>query len=279
MDVRRIGPVGAEVADLDLASLDGPADFAALRALWLEHGLLVFRDQQLTPGGLAEFAAGFGELDVYPFRPALDGHPHVTAIVKEAHERANFGAGWHTDGSWKPCPPSATVLHAVELPPAGGDTLFADASAAWRDLPAEQREALADLRGVYTPALIHAEGGAHAAVAAGRSGVETDADRALAESEVEHPLIRCHPETAAPSIFCTPVHTHRIVGRTREESLPILEGLMAHATQPRYLTRLVWRPGTVAIWDDRRLFHDAQNDYHGHRREMWRVIVRGDRPR
>lgn len=285
MSYRRIrvipdtGPLGAEVAGIDLACELDAETVAELRRAWLLHGVLFFHDQTLSPAAQAAFGARFGELDVYPFVQALDAHPNVIPIIKEADATLNFGGGWHTDTSYLECPPMATLLYAVEVPEHGGDTLFADAAAAWDDLSAGLRETLAGLIGIYSPKIVHGRDGAYAGMAAkAQLGSAISGATEGVEAEVEHPLIRTHPETGRRSIFCSKYHTDRIKGWTREESLPILDFLMAHMTQAKYVTRFHWRPGSLAIWDNRRLFHHALNDYHGQRRHMHRVIVRGDRP-
>jgi taurine dioxygenase len=275
MELHRRAPIGAEITGVDLASdLDAPTR-DAIRAAWLEHRVLFFRDQHMDPAAQVRFASLFGEPDVYPFRDALPDHPFVVPIAKEKGDTANFGGGWHTDGSWQARPPRATVLHALEVPATGGDTLFADTTAAFHGLSEGLQQTLLGLCGVYTPSLVHGRDALHAAV----SGDGYDEGAAeLAGAEVVHPLVRTHPDTGARSIFCTPVHTHRIEGWTREESTPLIEFLMTHATAERYVVRFSWRPGTVALWDNRCLFHNALNDYAGERRCMHRVIVRGEEP-
>ena len=277
MESRPLAPFGAEIVGVDLAAELDAGTIDALRAAWRAHKVLVFRDQRIDPAAQVRFASLFGTPDVYPFRAALPDDPLVVPIVKEPDETANFGGGWHTDGSWQAHPPKATVLHAVDVPPRGGDTLFADTAAAFRDLSDGLRRTLLGLEGIYTPALVHGRDADHAAVAGDRRGHEEGA-AALAEAEVVHPLVRTHPDTGERSIFCTTVHTHRIRGWTREESTPLLEFLMDHATREQHVVRVRWQPGTVALWDNRCLFHNALNDYPGERRCMHRVIVRGERP-
>lgn len=260
------GPISAEV-------------WENIRQAWLAFGLLCFRNQHLSPLQQAQFAQAFGELDVYPFMRASESHPNVIELVKERWSQTNFGGLWHTDTSYLPDPPKATVLYAVEVPESGGDTLFADARAAYDDLPAPLRDRFANARGVYSPRLVHGLGGTYDDEAAQADlGVRYGGDPDRAEAEVEHPLFRTHPESGRKSIYCSLAHTASIVGMSREASLPVLRELSRHATEDRYVTRLRWQPGTLAIWDNRCLFHNALNDYHGQRRHMRRVIVRGDRP-
>lgn len=277
MKLDAIGPVGVDVSGIDLTRPLDATTADALRSAWRAHGLLCFRDQPITPEDQVRLASCFGAPYIYPFRPALAGHPHVIRIVKTPQDRTNFGGGWHTDGSWQREPTRATVLRAIEVPPRGGDTLFADTAAAFRDLSAAMQQTLLDLTGIYIPELIHGAGARHAAIAGDQSEAQENSV-AVPRGEVEHPIIVAHPETGAPSIYCTPVHTHRIKGWSRAESLPLFEFLMTHATQSKYVTRLTWRTDTVVVWDNARLFHNALNDYPGMRREMHRVIVRGTRP-
>ena len=169
----------------------------------------------------------------------------------------------------------------MEVPDEGGDTLFADAGAAYEDLSDGMKRLLGGLTGIYSPSIVHGKNGAYAHLAARSGDPETGFgdSAAMAEMEVEHPLVRTHPETGRKSIFCSRAHTHRIKDMTREESLPLLGFLDEHLRQPRYVTRFHWTEGALAMWDNRCLFHYALNDYQGKRRHMLRVIVKGDRPR
>lgn len=275
-----IGPIGALVAGVNLSSPLAPAAFDEIKRAWLAHGVLFFRDQHLSPTEQAAFAAKFGELDVYPFMKALDSHPNVIPIIKEPDAKVNFGGGWHTDTSYMECPPMATMLYAVDVPDEGGDTMFADASAAYESLSSGMKRLLDGLTGIYSPKVVHGKNGAYAQLAAksGDLGSAYGGNEAFAESEVEHPLIRTHPETGRKSIYCGRAHAHRIKDMSREESLPIFGYLNEHLTQSQYVTRFKWSPGTLAMWDNRCLFHYALNDYDGKRRQMHRVIVKGNRP-
>lgn len=276
-----VGRVGAVVSGVDLSRPLPAGVFDEIKRAWLRHGVLFFRDQSLAPAEQAAFAARLGELDVYPFMQAVDSHPNVIPIIKEPDAKVNFGGGWHTDTSYLERPPMATLLYAVEVPDEGGDTLFADASAAYDDLSAGMKRLLDGLMGIYSPKVVHGKDGAYAHLAAQSNdlGAAYGGNEAFAESEVEHPLIRTHPETGRKSIYCSRAHTHRIKDMTREESLPIFTYLNEHLTRRQYVTRFKWTRGSLALWDNRCLFHHALNDYHGKRRHMHRVIVRGEQPR
>ena len=274
-----IGPVGAIVTGVDLAGPISNETIDEIHAAWLAHHVLFFRDQKLTPKQQAEFAAHFGTLDVYPFMDAVDEHPNVIPIIKEADAELNFGGGWHTDTSYLEQPPKGTLLYALEVPEQGGDTLFADCHAAYEDLSEGMKRFLLNASGIYSPKLVHGAGGAYTQVAAKENlGHAYGGDAAFAEGEVEHPLIRTHEESGVKSIYCGKFHTHRIKGWTREESLPVINYLNKHLANEKYVTRFHWEVGSLAMWDNRCLFHNALNDYQGKRRHMHRVIVQGVRP-
>ncbi|MCB1692485.1 MAG: TauD/TfdA family dioxygenase [Pseudomonadales bacterium] len=275
-----VGPVGAIVRGADLSKPLDDAVREEIRDAWHTHHVLFFRNQSLAPADQAAFAAHFGDLDVYPFMKAVDQHPNVIPIIKEPDAKVNFGGGWHTDTSYLERPPAATVLYAVEVPDEGGDTLFADATAAYEDLSPGLRRMLDGVVGIYSPKIVHGKDGAYAKLKASSPdlGPAYGGNEAFAESEVEHPLIRTHPATGKKSIYCGRAHTHRIKDMTREESMPIITFLNEHLTQEKYVTRFKWEPGTLAMWDNRSVFHYAMNDYDGKRRHMHRVIVQGELP-
>lgn len=276
----RIGPVGAVVSGVDLSQPLGPEVVQEIHSAWLQHHVLFFHDQDLKPPAQARFASYFGELDQYPFMQPVDESAYVIPIIKEADATMNFGGDWHTDTSYKTHPPKATLLYAVEVPPKGGDTLFADATAAYEALSPAMRASLESWQGIYSPKLVHGQGGDYKTVAAKKNlGGAYGGDAGFAESEVEHPLIRTHEETGNKSIFCSKPHTVNIKGWTREESLAIFRFLTKHLTSDEFVTRFKWQAGSLAMWDNRCLFHNALNDYQGYRRHMHRVIVKGGRPR
>lgn len=274
-----IGPVGAVIGGVDLSHELSEQVIQEIHHAWLQHHVVFFRNQYLSPQQQADFSARFGELDVYPFMQPVDGHPNVIPIIKEASAKLNFGGAWHTDTSYKQIPPKATVLYAVEVPEEGGDTLFADATFAYESLSMSLKACLEDLTGIYSAKMVHGIDGGYNQVAAKKGlGKAYGGDAEFAELEVEHPLIRTHAETGRKSIYCSKPHTHRIKGWTREESLAIFGFLTQHLTQETFVTRFKWAQGSLAMWDNRCVFHHALNDYQGKRRHMHRVIVKGERP-
>ncbi len=268
------GALGAEVLGLDVNRLD-TSGAAWLRAALLEHQLLAIRGQQLEPRSFSDFAGLLGKREVYPFSEPIDEDPFVVPIVKEPDDQEVFGGIWHTDSSYLEKPPSLTLLHAVELPVQGGDTLFANMYAVFESLSPALREVLSRLRGIYTADLVHGSSGAFAAAAgADRNRREPDD----VPAEVSHPIVRTHPETGRKAIYAGLAHTREFTGFTRAESLPLLEYLDGVARLPEFGARLAWQAGTVAIWDNRCVQHYALDDYPGERRVMHRIIIAGDRP-
>lgn len=264
------GPIGAERADLDFRS----ADPDALRAALYEHQLLVLRNQTLDPVSFTRAAEQLGALDVYPYAEPIEGSPHVVAVVKEPEDESNFGGDWHTDTAYVTEPPGITLLLAVEVPATGGDTLFADTVGAFARCSEGLQRTLRGLAGHNTASLVHASGGGYAAVT-GQSVTLKATDRA---TEAVHPLVIAHPETGREALFFSLIHTSHLVGMTRMESLPLLKALHGMVTAAENVSRLRWQPGTLAIWDNRAVQHYPLNDYAGQRREMHRIILKGDRP-
>ena len=264
------GPLGAERADLDFRN----ADTEELHRALYDHKLLVLRNQALDPTAFTAAASRLGELDIYPYAEPVPGHPHVVAVVKEPEDESNFGGDWHTDTAYVPEPPAITLLYAVEVPDAGGDTLFADAVRAFASCSEGLAATLRELTAHNTASLVHQPGAGYAGVT-GQSVTLKEADR---ETEADHPLVIAHPETGREALFFSLIHTSHFTGMTRLESLPLLKALHAQVVAPENVSRLHWQPGTLAIWDNRAVQHYPLNDYAGKRREMHRIILKGDRP-
>jgi len=240
--------------------------------VWPEHGMVVLRAQNLTPQQQLRLATAFGEPDIYPFLEGVEGIPEITAVLKRETETVNFGGVWHTDTSYQKLPPMATMLQAIELPPIGGDTLFSNQEMAYEQLSDGLKDTLGGLR------VICAAG--KAKVAATRtarieeSGKSVDIDEFVAS----HPAVRTHPETGRRSLYVSPGHAVRFDGWTEEESAGLLSYLFQHQIAPEFQCRLSWGVGDIAIWDNRSALHYPLNDYHGHRRLLHRITLKGDRP-
>jgi len=268
--VRRMaGAIGAEIGGVKLHPDLPGAVIAELRRLWLEHLVLFFRNQELTPQELAAVARRFGEVVHYPFLKGLDEAPEVIQVAKLEHETVNFGGLWHTDTAYLAEPPMATMLIAREVPPHGGDTLFASLYAAHDALSDGMKQMLAPLRAVNSSSKAEKS----------RTREDRSANEAPRVLEAEHPVVRTHPETGRKALYVNGGHTLRFVGMTEAESAPLLEYLFAHQERPEFTCRFHWEPGSTAFWDNRCALHNPINDYHGFRRVMHRVTLAGDRPR
>jgi taurine dioxygenase len=272
------GAFGVYVNNVDLAK--DVDDFSAekLRSLLLKHRLLVFRDQKLDAESLRDLGRHLGTLDVHPFIEALPGMPEVIAVVKEADEKQNFGGGWHSEVSFYEKPAMGTMLYAVETPDEGGDTLLADCVLAYDALSNETKDEIKDLVALHSAEHVYGKGGIYEKRATGKvSGTQT-ANMDAAEGQVGHPMVRTIPETGEKVLYVNLAFTVGIEGRETDEARPFLNELTKHAVDDAFVTRLKWKPGTLAVWDNRSTQHYALNDYEGQRREMLRVVIAGERP-
>jgi taurine dioxygenase len=275
LDVRPIsGALGAEVGNVDLSAELDDSTIADIRAAFLDHHVLVFRDQHLGPEQQMEFGRRFGELDTHPFVDGNPEHPEVIDIVTEADDPLNFGGGWHSDLTFLESPDLGSILYAVELPEVGGDTLFANQHAAYDELSDTMKELLDGLSAVHSAAAQYGDGGLSTRSEA-MSTKNTDASHAT----VEHPLVRTHPETGRKALFVNRGFTVGIAGMRGGEARALLGYLMPHAVKERFTCRVAWEPGTLTMWDNRSVQHYALHDYAGRRRHMRRVTIKGDRPR
>jgi len=264
--------VGAEILGINLLETVSDAQIAEIRKIWLQHSVVFFREQPLEPGAFQAFARRFGEIIEYPFVKGLPEFPLIVPVLKLPHEKHNFGGVWHTDTTYLQEPPMATMLIARELPPVGGDTLFASNYAAFEGLSPALQDTLRTLTGVNSSA--------KAAVTHSREDRVADSatDKGRSELNSEHPVVRTHPETGRQALYVNPGHTTRFVGWTEEESAPLLNYLFEQQVKPEYTCRFVWRPGSIAFWDNRCALHNPINDYHGHKRLLHRITLKGDKP-
>lgn len=273
MEIKRIaGALGAELHGINLAQPLSPESAQGIRAALLEHQVIFFRDQDLAPAAFMQFAQAMGQPVEYPFVKGLEGYPCVIEVKKLEHERINFGGIWHSDTTYLEEPPMGSMLLAREVPPYGGDTLFASQYLAWESLSDTMKTSLHGLVGISSSA--------KADVSKTREDRRKSAgrDSAPVELRAEHPLVRTHPETGRKALYVNIAHTAGIKGMTPEESTPLLEFLFAHQVRPEFTCRFSWRPHSLAFWDNRCVQHNPVNDYHGHRRVMHRITLAGDRP-
>jgi taurine dioxygenase len=269
---RRIaGALGAEISGLDLSRPLAADGLAELRRLWLEHLVVFFRDQPLSPAQFMAFAQQLGEPIEYPLVKGLPDFPKIIEVKKLEHERVAFGGIWHTDTAYLQRPPMASMLLAREVPPAGGDTLFANMYAAFEALSPALQDLLEGLRAVNSSTKADAS-------KTREDRVRTDA-KEKSDFVAEHPVVRTHPETGRKALYVNSGHTVRFAGWTEEESAPLLKYLYEVQTRPEFTCRFSWQRGSIALWDNRCAQHNPVNDYHGYRRVMHRITLAGDTPR
>jgi taurine dioxygenase len=267
---RLAGALGVEIIGIDLR--DASEEQARLvHGALLEHLVVFVRDQDLSPAQLLAFASSIGRPIEYPFIAGIEGFPHVIEVLKREDERVNFGGVWHSDTTYLDEPPMASMLLAREVPPYGGDTIFANMYMALEALSPRLQEMLASLRAVNSSA--------KADVSKTREDrIRSDGRPDAHDYEAIHPVVRTHPETGRRSLYVNVAHTVRFDGMTEEESAPLLEYLFRHQVRPEFTCRFGWEVGSLALWDNRCTLHNPVNDYHGFRRRMLRVTLAGDRP-
>ena len=272
IDVRPLaGACGAEIAGVDLSALDDRT-FDAIHRAFLDHLVIFFRDQRLTPDQHVAFSRRFGDLRISDQYLPLDGHPEIIEIVKEPDATGIVGNLWHSDESFLPQPALGSVLYMKQCPAFGGDTMFANQYLAYEALSPGMQAMLDGLRAVYSDASLAQRN-------AGRSLKINPKAAKRASTESLHPVVRTHPETGRKSLFVHRPYTVRFDGMTEAESAPLLEFLYAHCARPEFTCRFRWTEGAVALWDNRCALHYALNDYSGQRRYAHRTTVIGDTPR
>jgi taurine dioxygenase len=270
LTITRLSPsVGAEIAGIDLRRGLGRKQVEAIEQALAQHELLIFRDQQITADDLIAFGRRFGELTVHPFAPS-DGSAPVLITFRNDEKTPPFGTDvWHSDETFRPCPPMATVLCAKEVPALGGDTVFASMSAAYAGLSDRLQQLISGLEAIHDIKPFRVLFGS------------SEADRRkLQEIELRyppqlHPVVRVHPVSGRKVLFVNPQFTIAINGMEERESRALLDILFQQAQVPEYQFRLHWQPNTIAMWDNRSTQHYAVHDYYPQRRHMDRVTISG----
>jgi taurine dioxygenase len=268
------GTVGAVVRGVDLSEQMDETTVGEIRGAFLAHHVLFFYDQDLTPEAQLRFGRTFGELDTHPFVEGTEEHPEIIEIITEPDDVLNFGGGWHSDVTFLEEPDLGSILYALEVPPFGGDTLFADQHAAYEALSDTMKDLLGGLVAQHSAGPQYAEGGYSTL---SRSMKTKSPEHA--EGVVGHPLVRTHPETGKKALYVNPSFTIGIEGMRMDESMALLGFLFHHMVREPFTCRFRWSRGSVAMWDNRSVLHYALFDYRGHRRRMRRITVKGDRPR
>jgi taurine dioxygenase len=268
---------GAEITGLDI-SRPLPAEIlAAVKQAWADHSVVWFPNQPLTHDQLEAFTLQFGAFGWDPYVKAIEDRPHILEVRREPEETASvFGGAWHSDWSFQPTPPAATLLHAKVIPPVGGDTLYADGYRAFEALSPAMQDILTSLRAVHSASRPYGPQGAYATEEPGRS--MTILWSAEAEKTHSHPIVRTHPVSGRRALFVNPVYTVGIEGMTEAESTALLGFLFKHMTQDDFVLRHVWSANMLTMWDNRCALHNATGGYDGHRRVLHRTTVAGEAP-
>lgn len=263
LEVTPVTPrLGAMVDGVDLREPLSAELTASIRAAWLDHQVLFFRDQDLTLDQHRDFARAFGELYIHPTFPGPEGYPEALPIRTTAKTKKAAGEGWHTDVSAAAEPPSASILRLVEVPPCGGDTLFCSMYDAYDALSDHWKRFIDPLDARHDA---HARHG-------GEFGVTGDHPHAV------HPVVRTHPETGRKALYVNQGFTMSIEGMSAAESRATLDFLFQHCQDPAFHVRFSWEPNSIAMWDNRSVMHNAIYDYHPNVRRGYRFTVVGDRP-
>ena len=265
------GGLGAEINGVNIAQPLENEVASEIRRAFLDHLVIFFRNQELTPRRQLAFAQQFGQPMEYPQMKGLPECPLVTEIIKLEHERVNFGGVWHSDTTYLERPPMASLLYSIEIPPYGGDTLFANQYMAYETLSEGLKKTLKSLVGVNTSTKPE--------VAKTRENRLHDTGTELKVLGAVHPVVRTHPETERKALYVNDAHTTHFKGWSEEESRSLLDYLFEHQVRPEFTCRFRWEQGSLALWDNRCVQHNPINDYQGFRRIMHRVTLAGDAPR
>ncbi len=273
---RLAGALGAEVRGLDLSRPLGASDVAVLRAALTEHLVVTVPDQSMSLDDLERVTDELGGRAVTPFVKPLPDRPYVIRVLKEREDKLNFANAWHSDLSYLEAPPSFTCLYAHDVPDYGGDTVFQNQYLAYETLSEGLKATLKHLRAVHSAGAAYGTGGYLDRVKDKMSTAIVPSDEAF--QEFVHPAVIRHPDSGRAALYVNPVYTKRFEGWSVPESQALLQHIYRHQTNENFTCRVRWAKGTLTIWDNRATQHNALNDYHGQRREMFRTSVAGGRP-
>jgi taurine dioxygenase len=274
------GALGAEIHGVDLSQPLDDATFSEIHQAFLDHLVIFFRAQDITPRQHKAFGRRFGSFHIHPFvSSTLKDHPEIMQVRKTAGDRLNFGGAWHSDVTFEEKPPLGTLLYAKEVPEYGGDTLFANMYLAYETLSDGMKQLIDGLQAVHSARNIYGNSGAYAAdqYRIGMHGMGVITDDA-AEQTVAHPVVRTHPETGRKLLFVNLSFVTGFRNMSERESEPLLRFLCEHAVTEDFTCRFRWEPGSLAVWDNRCVQHYALNDYPGRSRLMHRLTINGDKP-
>lgn len=263
---------GATIHGVDLSQPLDSETVADIRAAWLRHRVLAFADQQMDDDALERFTVAMGGFGEDPFFDPIEGRKNIAAILREADEQAPlFAENWHSDWTFLERPPAGTCLMAIDIPPTGGDTLFADQVAAFDALPESRKDELRGLTAIHSARLAYAPDGTYGEKDAGRSMAITPDESANATQR--HPLVRKHPETGVEALFSCAGYIVGIESMDDASAMGLLVELLSWQTRDEFVYRHKWQPNMLVMWDNRAVLHKATGGYEGHRRELHRTTI------
>ena len=265
------GALGAEIEGIDLTQALSAADYEQIRKLLVEHEVIFFRGQDVSPAQQKALAESFGPLQIHPAYGTVEGFPEITILESTAEEPTKIEA-WHSDMTFRLHPPLATILRSKIIPERGGDTLWASMTAAYEDLSSHMQQLLDGLKAVHDFRFGFKESLEEP------GGAERLAQAVKDNPPVEHPVIRTHPESGKKVIFVNSLFTTHIIGMKKKESRAVLDFLFEHITTPEYTCRFSWETDCIALWDNRSTQHKPINDYFPAHRKLHRITIYGDQP-
>ena len=268
------GALGAEIEGIDLKTVNSD-NFKTINDLLLEHKVIFFREQNMSPEEQIKLAKLFGPVEEHAYVKGLEGYPEITRLIKDAEEKNQWGEGWHSDVSYNETPTKAVVLKSIKIPPVGGDTVFSNMELAWETLDEELKKIVENRRaehfslgaGFFIDSYKHFESNGNDAK----------------EYSNHHPIVRTHPETGKKILFVNWTYTKKIEGLEEHESNEVLSKIFEHQSRLDLTCRYSWTEDNIAIWDNRCVIHYAIADFFpgrglGYERVMDRIAVLGDRP-
>jgi taurine dioxygenase len=260
MEFKKVGPVGAEVSNIDLRELS-EEQVHEIKSAFLEFSVLVFRGQELNPDNLKKISLIWGKPQVHPVFKGMEDFPEIIEI-KNLGEKYHTNAHWHSDVTFEHEPPDTTLLYSLEVPDVGGDTLFSNQYQAYEELGKELKDSLESAKAIHSNlSVILLTGGS--------------ADDA---KTVEHPIFRTHPETGKRALYVTEAFVQSIKGLDQDDSRKTLSDLYSHASQERFIYRHKWSNGDLVVWDNRSVQHFAEHGYGDKIRNMRRITTSGSKP-
>jgi len=274
MDIKLLsGALGAEVEGIDLKD-SSKENFKVINNLLLEHKVIFFRNQKITPEEQLALAKRFGPLEKHAYVKGRDKYPEIVRIIKDPNEKNQWGENWHSDVSYNVKPTKAVILRSIKVPPVGGDTMFSNMELAWETLNKGIKEKIKDKKAI------------HSSLGAGffvNDYKHMEGNGNIDEYSSTHPIVRTHPETGKKILFVNWTYTKKIVEMDEKESDETLKKIFEHQARLDLTCRFRWTENAVAIWDNRSVLHYAIADFFpgrglGHERIMDRIAIEGDRP-